>query len=72
MNTYHHLSSPGEQLISIVYEFAEKELKNEDDSIYNLKIFCLDQQIKELKHVNARLTLKIHLWVDNLGVRSYF
>ncbi|MDN5214852.1 DUF5706 domain-containing protein [Fulvivirgaceae bacterium BMA12] len=56
MNTYHHLSSPGERLISIVYEFAEKELKNEDDSIYNLKIFCLDQQIKELKRVSTRLT----------------
>lgn len=28
MNTYHHLSPDSEQLISIVYEFAEKELKN--------------------------------------------
>ena len=58
MNNYYHLSLPSERLISIVYEFAEKELKNEDDSIYNFKIFSLDQQIKDLKQVGSLLGLE--------------
>ena len=47
MDTYHHLSPQSMQFISIVYEFAEKELKNKGYSIHNFKIFLLNDQIGE-------------------------
>ena len=48
MKTFHHLSDSSEQLISIVYEFAEKELKNKGDSVYKFKKYLLNQLIKDL------------------------
>lgn len=46
MKTNHHLPGHSEQLISIVYEFAEKELKNKGDSVYKFKKYLLKQYIR--------------------------
>lgn len=49
MKTSHHLPGHNEQLISIVHEFAEKELKNKGDPIYKFKKYLLEQYVKLLK-----------------------
>lgn len=58
MNTYHHLSPHSGQLISNVYEFAEKELKNKGDSVYNYKNYLLNQQVKVLIESGTHLNLQ--------------
>ena len=55
METYHHLSPHSKQFISILHEFAEKELKNKDDAIHNFKIFQINYQLKALDEAVAAL-----------------
>ncbi|MCG8322432.1 MAG: DUF5706 domain-containing protein [Cytophagales bacterium] len=60
MKTNHHLPGRSEQLISIVYEFAEKELKNKGDSVYKFKKYLLEQYVKALKEASAALNFSAH------------
>lgn len=57
METYHHLSPRSKQFISILHEFAEKELKNKDDAVHNFKIFQLNHQLKELDEAMVALNV---------------
>lgn len=46
------------QVVSNVYEFAEKEPKNKGDSFYNYKNYLPNQQVKVLKEAGAHHNLQ--------------